>query len=124
MAPLQRRTDSSPRALRSRGARLARAVSSVRRGTGCMRVASVRAPSPGLQLAVDRREDPEPDEQVGEGQERGRIEWNDPSDERPYCDVKADPDIGIQRTAGVVDQSKRDVMGAVFQIEMQRREVG
>src|SRR2546425_2449525 len=112
--------DSSPRAGRSRGASLARAGPPVRRRTACGRIASPGARSAGLQLAIDCREDPEADEEVCEGQEGGRIKRGDPSDERLYRDVKADPDVGIQRTAGVVDESERDVVGPVFQVQMQR----
>src|SRR3989442_297280 len=113
--------DSGPRTGRSRGAGMARAVPSVHWRTVRERVACARARSAGLQLAVDRCQDPEPDEQVGEGQERGRIEPGDPSDERLYCDVKAHPDVGIQRAAAVVDEWNRAVLGAVFQIKMKRR---
>src|SRR5438093_8224224 len=112
--------DSSPRAGRPRGARTGRQGRRPSGKSASRPFASGRAPSAGLQLAVDRREDPEPDEEVCEGQEGGRIKRGDPSDERLYRDVKADPDVGIQRTAGVVDESERDVVGPVFQVQMQR----
>src|SRR2546428_9904361 len=85
--------------------------------------ASGRAPSVGLQLAVDGREDPEPDEEVCESEVRRRVERRDASEERLSRQVKAHRDVGIQGTALVVDELERYGVGTVFQVQMQGRVV-
>src|SRR5436309_13813439 len=102
----------------SRGARVFRAPLPFQGRTATGPTALGCAPSAGIQLAIDGREDPEPDEQVCEGQEWRGVERCDSSEERLHREINAHRDRGTQGTVVVAQELECDGMGTVLQVQM------
>src|SRR5438093_11146249 len=105
----------------SRGARVFRAPLTFQGRTAAGPTALACAPSAGLQLAIDGREDPESDQQVCEGQERRGVERCDSPEERLHREINAHRDRGTEGTVVVAHELECDGMGTVLQVQMQGR---
>src|SRR5205823_3888238 len=77
-------------------------------------------PSMDLQPSIDRGQDRETEEQVRDGEPRGRVERNDPPDERLHGEMHGGLDSRNQRIVAVVDQLEHYGMGTIPEAQMQR----